>query len=123
MKKIIILILLVTLFLGCATTRVNINTNVDDAKIIVNGRWIGQTPLNAIKMRNSNGIRYQIIIEKEGYKTYRGYLEKENNGPALVAVIIGYSLSFLLVPALLLINAQYLERPVQDQYFVLEEIN
>jgi len=110
---------------GCATanatTKVNINTNVDGAKVVVDGRILGQTPINSVEIKNSSGARnYPVIIEKEGYKIYHGNLEQEDKMGAIVAVIIGYSFCWLLLPALLLFNAQYVRGPVPDQYFYLE---
>jgi len=124
MKKVISLIMIVILFLsGCATTKVNINTNVEGAKVTIDGKVIGETPINSTKLKNSSGKEYHVIIEKEGYKTYQGSLRKELNTGAVVSVAIGYSLCFLILPAFLLINALYIERPVPDQYFVLEKTN
>ena len=122
MKRIIGLLLIAVMLLGCATTYVNFNTNVDDARVIVDGVVLGQTPIDSVKMKNSTR-GYQIIIEKEGYQTYQGRLRTEDNGPALAAVIIGYSLSFLILPLLLLINLKYTTKPIENQYFILEEIN
>ncbi|MDR0443980.1 MAG: PEGA domain-containing protein [Treponema sp.] len=121
MKKIIGLIVVGTLLLGCATTNVNINANVTDAKVIVNGKLLGQTPINSIKIKNNSGRSYQVIIEKEGYKTYQGTLRTEEKTGAMVAVVIGYSFCWLVLPALLLINVKYISGPMPDQYFVLEE--
>jgi len=121
MNRVIGLLLLGIILTGCATTKVNINTNVDGARVIVDGKVVGQTPVNSAKIKNSSGRQYQVIIEKEGYKTYQGTLQKENNMGAIAAVVIGYSLIWLLLPALLLINAQYVEKPVSDQYFILEK--
>jgi hypothetical protein len=121
MKKITGLILVGTLLLGCATTNVNINTNVPGANVIVDGVALGQTPINSVKIRNTSGRSHQIIIEKEGYETYLGVLRKEDKTGAIAAVIIGYSFSWLLLPALLLINLKYISGPVPDQYFILVE--
>jgi hypothetical protein len=122
MKKIIGLSLIVTMLLGCATsTNVNINTNVPDANVVVNGKQLGKTPINSVKIKNKSGQSYQVIIEKEGYKTYTGYLQKEDKHGAMAAVIVGYSLCWLVLPALLLLYAMNLEGPVSDQYFVLEK--
>jgi len=123
MKKFISLLLIGILLSGCATTKVNINTNVEGAKVIVDGKEMGQTPIKSIKLKNSSGKQYQVVIEKDGYKTYQGTLNKEDNVAAIAAVIIGYTFIWLLLPALLLLNAPYMEKPVKDQYFVLEKVN
>lgn len=123
MKKIIGLILIGTLLLGCATTKVNISANVTGASVIVDGRPLGETPINSVKIKNTSGRYNQVIIEKEGYKTYQGTLQKEDKMGAIAAVVIGYSFCWLLLPALLLINTKYVSGPVSDQYFILEESN
>jgi hypothetical protein len=121
MKKIIALLVIGALLSGCATTtNVNIKTNVDGARVIVDGKILGETPVNSVEMKNNAGGSYQVIIEKEGYKTYRGILQKEDKMGAMAAVIVGYSLSFLLLPLLLLLYAPYISGPVPDQYFSLE---
>jgi len=123
MKKFIALLLAGIILSSCATTTVNIGTNADGATVIVDGRIRGQSPINPIKLKNSSGKQYEVIIEKEGYKTFQGNLKKEDNMPAVIAVVVGYSFCWLLLPALLLINAQYMEKPVEDQYFLLEKAN
>jgi hypothetical protein len=119
-KKIIALLVMGALLSGCATTRVNINSNVGGAKVIVDGKVLGETPINSVKIKNNSDRSIPVIIEKEGYKTYQGNLQQENKTGAMVAVVIGYSFSWLLLPALLLLNLQYIRGPVSDQYFVLE---
>ena len=120
MKKIIGLVLAGVLLFGCATTKVNINTNVEDARVIIDGKLLGQTPIESVKIKNTTRT-YQAVIEKEGYKTYQGNLRTETNTPAVVAIVFGYTFSFLILPLLLFINANYVIKPVADQYFVLEE--
>ena len=122
MKKIIALLVMGALLSGCATTTsVNFNTNVEGAKVVVDGKLLGQTPINSVEIKNNSGRDYLVIIEKEGYKTYRGNLQKEEKTGAMTAVIVGYILgSFLILPFLLCIYGQYVSGPVPDQYFVLE---
>ena len=121
MKKAIGIVLIGTLLFGCATTNVTITTNVDGARVVADGTPLGETPIHSAKIRNTSGRSIQVVIQKEGYKTYRGILQTENNTPAQVAVILGYIFCGLLLPALLLINTQYTQRPVANQYFILEE--
>ena len=53
MKNIIALFLICLLLLsGCSTTRVTINTNVPDARVIVDGELLGNTPVQSVKMKN-----------------------------------------------------------------------
>jgi len=121
MQKIIALLMVGALLSSCATsTNVNIKTNVDGAKVIVDGKLLGETPVNSVKIKNNSGGSYQIIIEKEGYKTFRGILRKEDKTGAMAAVIAGYALSFLILPLLLLLYIPYTSGPVPDQYFSLE---
>ena len=121
MNKFIALLLVGIIFTGCASTKVTINTNVPDAKVIVDGKVLGQTPINKVKIKNTSGRYQSVIIEKEGYKTFQGNLAKEDKGGAQAAVIVGYSLGILILPLLLLINLKYIAGPVPDQYFILEK--
>ena len=124
MKKVIGLILIEAVLFGCATyTNVNINTNVPEAKVVVDGQIVGQSPINSVKIKNQTGKTYQVIIEKEGYETYQGYLAKESKPGATTAVIVGYVFSWLLLPMLLWIYGAYLDGPVENQYFILKEAN
>ena len=120
MKRILALILIVIFLSGCASTKVNINTNVPDAMVTVDGVLLGQTPITSAKISNKSGSG-RVIVEKEGYKTYSGFLNKEAKGGAIAAVVIGYSFSFLLFPLLLLINVQYVNGPQGNQYIILEK--
>ena len=120
MKKFISLMLVCAMISSCATSRVNINTNVPASNVIIDGKEVGETPISSLALKNKTG-RYQIIIEKEGYKVYQGYLRKETKAGPLVAVVTGYSLIWLLLPALLLLYIPYVEGPEPNQYFVLEK--
>ena len=122
MKKFIGLLLIAVMLLSCATsTQVNINTNVPDANVVLDGKQIGKTPIKSVKIKNKASRSYQVIIEKEGYKTYTGYLNKEDKPAAMVAVAIGYIFIWAILPALLLLYIPAIQGPVPDQYFVLEE--
>jgi hypothetical protein len=111
----------VAFFSACATTRVNINTNVPGAQVTVDGKTLGATPIFEAKIKNSTGKTYQVIIEKEGYETMRGVLQKETKSANAAAVVVGYALCWLVLPMLLWINGAWMEGPVPDQYFVLTE--
>jgi hypothetical protein len=122
MKKIIGLLLIAVLLFSCATsTQVNINTNVPDANVVLDGKQIGKTPINSVKVKNYASRSYQVIIEKEGYKPYTGYLQKEDKPAAIAAVVIGYCFIWAILPAFLLLYIPAMQGPVPDQYFVLEE--
>jgi len=120
MKKFIVLILIGTLSSGCVTSRININTNVNDARVIVDGELLGQTPINSVEVKNRTGRPYKVIIEKEGYKTYQGVLQKEYKPLAATATVFGYLFCWLILPAPLMIYALYAEGPMSNHYFVLE---
>jgi hypothetical protein len=123
MRKFIGLLLISVMLLGCATsTQVNINTNVPDANVVLDGKQMGKTPIKQVKVKNNASRSYQVVIEKEGYKTYTGYLQKEDKPAAIAAVVIGYCLIWTILPAaLLLLYIPAMQGPVPDQYFVLEE--
>jgi len=121
MKRFIGLLLLAVFFVtSCSTTRVNITTNVPDAKVTVDGRHIGNSPISSAKLKNSSGKQYTVIVEKEGYKTHYGILQKEEKGGAAAAVVIGYMFSWLILPLALLINLKYVEGPVKNHYIILQ---
>jgi len=114
-QKVISLILVGMLLSSCVSTKVKFNTNIEGAKVTVDGKTLGETPIESTKIKNNQGRNYQVIIEKEGYKTYHGYLRTEDKKGAIAASVAGY---FFLFP--LLIYGLYISGPTPDQYFVLE---
>jgi hypothetical protein len=100
---------------------VNITTNVPEALVAVDGKVVGNTPVERVKIKNSSGRRYPVIIQKEGYETFQGALTTETKSAAATAVVVGYVFSWLGLPMLLWINALWIEGPQPDQYFVLQE--
>jgi hypothetical protein len=122
MEKAISILLIALVLAGCqTTTKVNISTNVPDAQVVVDGKVLGNTPVREAKIKNSSGKTYPVVIEKEGYETFRGSLTTETKTAAATAVVVGYILSPLILPLLLCINALWIDGPREDQYFVLEE--
>jgi hypothetical protein len=122
MNKIVSIVLLAAFLSACkTTTHVNITTNAPGAQVVLNGKMLGITPITDVKVKNSSGQSYNVIIEKEGYKTLYRKLETETKTANATAVVIGYIFSWAILPALLCINALWMEGPVPDQYFVLEE--
>jgi hypothetical protein len=120
MNKIISIVLLTAFFSACQTTTlVNINTNVPGAQVVLDGKILGATPITEIKIKNSVGKNYRVIIEKEGYETLQRTLQTETKTAAVTAVVVGYVFSWALLPMLLWINGLWMEGPVPDQYFVL----
>ncbi|MDR2159165.1 MAG: PEGA domain-containing protein [Treponema sp.] len=122
MKRIMSIIVIAALLSACqTTTRVNINTNVPGAQVVLDGKVLGATPITGVKIKNSSGKSYSIIIEKEGYETLHRSLQKETKTGNATAVVIGYVFSWAILPMLLWINGLWTEGPVPDQYFVLEK--
>jgi uncharacterized protein YcfL len=122
MEKLVSVLLIAIMLAGCqTTTKVNINTNVPGASVVVDGKPLGNTPIEKVKIKNSSGRSYPIIIEKEGYETVRGVLATETKSANATAVVVGYVFSWLLLPAFLCINALWIEGPQPNQYFVLKE--
>jgi hypothetical protein len=122
MEKAVGILLIAIMLVGCqTTTRVNINTNVPDATVIVDGEVLGTTPLQKTRIKNSTGKTYQIIIQKEGYETFRGVLATETKNANAVAAVVGYILSPLILPLLLCLNGLWTDGPQENQYFVLQE--
>jgi hypothetical protein len=123
MKKIIGMILIAAFLSACqTTTRVSINTNVPGARVVLNGQDLGTTPVAGVKVKNSSGKTYNVVIEKEGYETLQRSLQKETKTANATAVIIGYVFSWALLPMLLWINGAWIDGPAPDHYFVLTEI-
>jgi hypothetical protein len=121
-NRIIGILLIVAFFSGCQTTTlVNINTNVPGAQVVLDGKVLGTTPITGVKIKNSPSRNYRVVIEKEGYETLQRTLQKETKTAAATAVVVGYVLSWLILPMLLWINGIWIEGPVPDQYFVLTE--
>jgi hypothetical protein len=109
-------------FLGCQTTStINITTNVPDAFVVLDGKPIGNTPLTKIKVKNNSGNSYPIIIQKEGYETLQRTLQSETKWGSAVGAYMGYAFCWLLLPLPLLLNAKWINGPVKDHYFILEE--
>jgi hypothetical protein len=113
---------IVVCLLGCQTTStINITTNVPDAFVVLEGKPIGNTPLTGLKVKNNTGSLYPIIIQKEGYETLQRNLQAETKWGSAVGAYMGYALCWLILPLPLLINAKYINGPVENHYFILEE--
>ena len=85
---------LLILFTSCASSTI-ITTVPGDAKVYINGEYVGQTPY---KHKDSKivGSSNTIRVEKEGYETYNDTFSKDEKlavGPLIGGV-------FLLVPFL-----------------------
>ena len=93
MKKVIVLLILVSIFLnGCATIMtgtsqpVSINSNVEGAKVYVDGFFKGETP---VSFDLSTKAHHTIKIEAEGYSPYVETIRKKASGWVWGNVFIG----------------------------------
>jgi hypothetical protein len=55
---------------------VHIETSVPDAKVTINGQMAGSTPVSK-SLSDAIWENYDIVIEKDGYKTVHTRLQKE----------------------------------------------
>jgi len=90
--KVLAALLCPILLIGCATIvsgrtqRVSVSTFPSDAKVIVNGAE-QQSP--CVIMLDRAFPSYQIIIQKEGYKTYTYNLTRGINGWLFGNILLG----------------------------------
>lgn len=106
-------LVLITLVTSCASSTM-ITTVPGDAKININGQYVGQTPYKHKDSKivgNSNTIR----VEKEGYETYKDTFSKDEQvavGPFIGGI-------FLLVSFLWIMKYQkgriYDLRPIEEK--------
>jgi PEGA domain len=108
MKRMVALSLVSIMIMSSCATLVRIETNVPDAKVKLDGQSIGTTP---VEKSLSDGIweNYNIVIEKDGYRTLRTRLNKEFK----VGTFIG---GLFLWPLLLWVYG-----PEPIQFFELEK--
>ncbi len=87
MKKILSLLLLVSLTVSGCSTLVRIETSVPGAVVKLDGQVIGKTPL---EVNLSDGIwkDFSVVIEKPGYSILRTRLRKEFKVDAFIAGMI-----------------------------------
>ena len=50
------------------TTTLSVKANVEGARVLVGGQYVGKTPLRDYKIKAG---QHQIVVEKAGYETYR----------------------------------------------------
>lgn len=96
MKKKILSLAMISLvtmiFSGCATVLndktqpVSFNSIPEGAKVIVNGRLIGKTPMSFNVERNNDAI---LRIEKKGYETVQQPLNTEISAAFFGNILIG----------------------------------
>ncbi len=108
MKRVIAVSLVLILIMSSCATLVRIETDIPDAKVKLDGQSIGNTP---VEKSLSDGIweNYDIVIEKDGYRTLRTRLNKEFK----VGTFIG---GLFLWPLLLWVYG-----PEPIQFFELEK--
>jgi hypothetical protein len=108
MKRVIAASVVLILIMSSCATLVRIETDVPDAKVKLDGQTIGTTP---VEKSLSDGIweNYDIVIEKDGYRTLRTRLNKEFK----VGTFIG---GLIIWPLLLWVYG-----PEPIQFFELEK--
>ncbi|HXH75807.1 MAG TPA: PEGA domain-containing protein [Bacteriovoracaceae bacterium] len=72
-----------SLFSGTSET-VNINSNPEKAKVMINGGYMGLTPLTLSLSRDKD---YNILVKKEGYEEASAVLSRKFNAVALLNTI------------------------------------
>ena len=115
MKKIVCVLIIITLFTGCVSSTVmRVNTTesngkpVDNAIVFVNGENIGHTPNASAKVSNFIGTKTEITVMKEGYHAARKIADGEYK---TVNIILGILIN---VWALL-----WAEGPKEQQHVIL----
>ncbi len=91
MKRLIALILVFFILLGCGSTTV-IKSNPSEAKLYLDGQFKGETP-HTYGDRAAAGTMRTVTLKKEGYKDFTGHIKREQlSVPALIGGI------FLIIP-------------------------
>lgn len=86
MKAFIAFLLVASMLLIGCSTLVNIETNPADATVKVNGKSGKSQSLS-----DTSWTEYEVVVEKEGYRTYHGQLRKEIKIGAFIAgLLLGY---------------------------------
>ena len=95
MKSYCILSIYITfllLFTGCASILkgseqpVNINSNVDEAEVLINGQMVGRTPFSGTIQRKSKTV---LIVQKTGYMSRSIVLDTGIEPVFWVNILIG----------------------------------
>ena len=85
MKRFLALVLVAALLAACSKTVV-IDSRPQGARVWVNGRDIGTTPVQ-VTLSYTGFDTFNLVLEKEGYRTQSRSLWMEINVPALVAAV------------------------------------
>jgi hypothetical protein len=112
--KAIVTILLSMLFLGLISscvTMVNIQSEPAGADVILNGKPIGQTPVNVL-LSDEAWKTHTVILKKAGYQPIQQTLSKEVKVGPIIA-----SIPFLVLPWPLI----WVYGPEPFQYFLLHK--
>jgi hypothetical protein len=104
MKKLIALILVFFFIFGCASTTY-IKSSPPGAKLSLDGKLLGETP-KFYSDKAVAGTTKAVILKKEGYKDFNGYIRREKLS---IPILIGGI--FLIVPL-----AWVLEYPTQYNF-------
>ena len=75
MKKLIALVMVFFFFFGCASATV-IKSNPSEAKLLLDGQYIGETPYT-YSDRATAGTMRTVTLKKEGYKDFTGTIKRE----------------------------------------------
>lgn len=100
-------LLLISFLTACVTkTRVHINSEVEGAKVYIDGEYVGTTPTVAT-VSNAAWLDQEVILTKEGYKPLHTDLNKE--------IKIGNVISgiFFWIPLL------WCWGPKQNQFYII----
>ncbi|MBA4417412.1 MAG: hypothetical protein C0392_05830 [Syntrophus sp. (in: bacteria)] len=97
LKKLISFTCCMFLFVGCASQSVKIISNPPGARLLLDGVYKGDTPIE-VTMRNSTFKRPSIQLSKEGYETLTTHAQYKPYVPAIV-------LNVLFFTPLLLVNS------------------
>jgi hypothetical protein len=79
-----------TTFISKSSETIPVTSHPPGAKIIVDGKEIGHTPLNLKLRRNKN---YVIRIEKQGYKPYEIRVTKDVSPAVIIISLLGGAIS------------------------------
>ena len=89
MKKVVSLVLAVSLVAGCSTFRssketITVTTNYSDASIYVNGNKVGNGTVSTPVKRNQSA---QVMVTKPGYQTAYYYISSNLNTTGILDII------------------------------------
>jgi len=111
MKNVLFLIILTLLTFSSCSTLVHINSEPQGAYVIIDGKTIGETPID-VTIPDRSWEKYNVIVMKKGYESIDRELDKEIKVGPVVAAIPFCCLPWPLIWA---------QGPKSDQYFILKK--